>query len=65
MPKYWIIRVITEPVWNRGSWEYNGIPLPSNRIEFGNSPIKDKKARLDFIKQLVEAGVDFTVTNHT
>jgi len=65
MKHYWTIRVLTSPTWENGSWHYNGVPLVSSTLEYGDSPVRDKKSRLDMIKELCEAGVDFTVTLHT
>ena len=58
---YWIIDVLTEPKWFKGQWHYNGVPLVSRSLEYGNSPIRDKQSRLDMIGHLAAANVDFTV----
>lgn len=58
---YWKITLLDEPVWNGRMWEYSGVPSVSRVVEYGDSPIRDKRFRLKFLEELVAAGANFTV----
>ena len=52
----WTIQVYTN------EFHRLGYVKESSPVEFGNSPIQDKRARLEYIEELVREGKDFTVT---
>jgi len=54
--KGWIIQTYTNEYANLG-WIKK-----DNPVEFGNSPVRDKEARLAYIAKLVSLGETFTVT---
>lgn len=59
--KYWKIVLLDEPQWDGRSWTYAGVASTSSNVEYGDSPVRDKKSRLAFIKELCEAGANFEV----
>lgn len=59
--KHWKITLLDEPKWNGRHWTYGGVPSLSRVVEYGNSPKRDKKARLSFIRELCDAGANFEV----
>jgi len=58
---HWKITLLDPPVWNGKQWTYNGVPSVSATVEFGDSPVRDRKSRNDFIATLAAANADFTV----
>ena len=59
--KYWKITLLDDPKWDGRSWTFSGVPSVSREVEYGDSPVRDKKSRLAFIKELCEAGANFVV----
>lgn len=62
--RHWKIVLLDEPRWDGKSWRYSGVASASRVVEYGDSPVRDKKSRLAFIKELCEAGANFEVLYH-
>lgn len=58
---YWRVNLLDEPIFKDGKWTYAGVPSCGVSVEYGDSPVRDKASRLEFIRTLAEAGANFTV----
>ena len=58
---HWRITLLDAPVWNGRQFIYCGVPSVGNTVEFGDSPVRDRLSRIEFIAELVAAGAKFTV----